>query len=51
MSKEEKLMKEFIETTKFSFQNEWNPDGLIYRQWHIDEVITKWKLFLKPKQR
>ena len=51
MSKESKLIKEFLKITKFSFKNEHNPYGLIYRQWHIDEVISKWEMFLNQKQR
>lgn len=51
MSKESKLIKEFLEITKFSFQNEWNSLGIVHRQWHVDELISKWELFLKPKQR
>jgi hypothetical protein len=51
MNKEGKLIKEFLETTKFSFKNNWNPYGIIYRQWMVDELIVKYELFLKTKQR
>lgn len=50
MSKEQKLIKEFLDTTKFSFQDESNPYGIVYRQWHVDELISKWELFLNQNK-